>query len=183
VYGWEPGIGDPTLYGWVTVAAYAFAALACWRARRAAPSAERPAWLVLAVGLAFLAVNKQLDLQSLMTAMGRTIAKAQGWYEHRRPFQALFIAAIAGAGLIGMVLLLRSYRRASLALQGALAGAVLLCVFIVIRASSFERMDQFINSHLAGVRANHAMELGGIAIIAACALAALQPKARRRRRR
>ena len=182
MYGWEPGIGDPTLYGWVTVAAYALAALACWRAHRAAPRAERRAWLVLAVGMAFLAINKQLDLQSLMTAIGRGTARAHGWYEHRRPAQTLFIAAMAGAGLIGMVLLLRSYRRAGLALQGALAGAVLLCVFILIRASSFEKMDQFINSHLAGVRANHAMELGGIAIIAACALAALQPKVKKRRR-
>ena len=27
MFGWEPGIGDPTLYGWLTVAAYAFAGL------------------------------------------------------------------------------------------------------------------------------------------------------------
>jgi hypothetical protein len=182
VYGWEPGIGDPTLYGWVTVAAYAVAALACWRAFRSAPRAERRAWLVLTVGMAFLAVNKQADLQSLLTALGRGVARAHGWYEHRRSFQALFIAAMAGAGLIVLILLLRSYRRASLALQGALAGAVLLCMFILIRASSFEKMDHFINTHLAGVRANHAMELGGIAIIAACAFGAIQPKARKRLR-
>jgi hypothetical protein len=181
LFGWKPEIGDPTVYGWLTVAAYAITALACWWAHRSAPRAERQAWLALALLMAFLAVNKQLDLQSLMTAIARDMAKAEGWYDHRRPVQALFIAALGGAGMIGLVLLLRSYRRATLALQGALAGAVVLFVFILIRASSFEKMDVLINSRLAGVRANHAMELGGIAIIAACALAAMQAKVKRRR--
>jgi hypothetical protein len=30
--GWRPGIGDPSIGGWVTVAAYFVAAIACWRA-------------------------------------------------------------------------------------------------------------------------------------------------------
>jgi hypothetical protein len=127
-----------------------------------------------------LAINKQLDLQSLMTAVGRRTAKAEGWYEHRRPLQALFIVAMASAGVAGLAVVLRSYRRSSLALQGALAGAVLLFVFILIRASSFEKMDAFINSHISGVRTNHMMELGSVAIIATCALAAGFRRARRR---
>jgi hypothetical protein len=177
LFGWKPQIGDPTVYGWLTVAAYAAAALFCWRAHLGAPRAERRAWLGLALLMAFLAVNKQLDLQSLVTAVGRGMAKAEGWYERRRPIQAFFIIAMAGAGVVSVALILRSYRRASLALQGALAGAILLLVFILIRASSFEKMDHFINSSISGARANHVMELGGIGIIAACALVA----ARRRR--
>jgi hypothetical protein len=31
---WEPGIGDPTFVGWVTVVAYVIAAYLCWRAAR-----------------------------------------------------------------------------------------------------------------------------------------------------
>jgi hypothetical protein len=31
---WSPGIGDPSVVGWVTVAAYFVAALLCWRAYR-----------------------------------------------------------------------------------------------------------------------------------------------------
>jgi hypothetical protein len=180
LFGWNAQIGDPTVVGWLTVAAYAAAALFCWRAHLGGARAERRAWLGLALLMVFLAVNKQLDLQSLMTAVGRDMAKAQGWYERRRPIQALFIIAMAGAGLVGLGILLRSYRRASLALQGALAGAAVLFVFILIRASSFEKMDLFINSHLAGVRANHAMEVGGIGIIAGCALAAGFRRTRRR---
>ena len=172
MFGWKPQIGDPTVYGWLTVVAYAAAALLCWRAHLGAPRSERRLWLGLALLMAFLAANKQLDLQSLMTAAGRGMAKAEGWYERRRPIQAIFIIAMALAGVAGVALILRSYRRASLALQGALAGAVVLLVFILIRASSFEKMDSFINSSISGARANHLMELGGIGIIAGCALGA-----------
>ena len=72
---WRPGIGDPTFLGWVTVAAYFAAALACGRAwrldRRARLAGDRSSsptfWLILSLLLAFLGINKQLDLQSLLT--------------------------------------------------------------------------------------------------------------------
>jgi hypothetical protein len=52
--------------------------------------------------MAFLAANKQLDLQSLMTAADRGMTKAEGWYERRRPIQAIFIIAMALAGVAGV---------------------------------------------------------------------------------
>ena len=62
MFGWEPGIGDPTVYGWVTVAAYALGALFCWQASRSGAPREQRFWLVLTAIMAFLCVNKQLDL-------------------------------------------------------------------------------------------------------------------------
>jgi len=54
-------------------------------------------WALLALLMAFLAINKELDLQSAFTVAGRCLAKAQGWYEERRDFQRHFIfALIAG---------------------------------------------------------------------------------------
>ena len=77
VAAWRPGIGDPTAVGWATVVFY-----------------------LVALGL-----NKQLDLQSLLTAVGRDIAVAQGWYAQRKGVQLVFVAVVAlvGMGAIGLI--------------------------------------------------------------------------------
>ena len=110
--GWRPGIGDPTVLGRITVAAYFAAMAACarvWRLDRRASRAGAPAsptlWLVLAVLLGLLGVNKQLDLQSLLTEIGRTLARRQDWYARRREVQAAFIAGIGVASLAALAAL------------------------------------------------------------------------------
>lgn len=168
--GWTPTIGDPTIYGWVTVFAYGVAALLCWKARPTGNHSEERAWAALSLLLAALAINKQLDLQTLLTDVGRTTAKAHGWYRDRRIVQAAFIAALIAAAVVGVIYLFRTYRDACLALRGALAGTVVLFAFVLVRASSFYKVDLLINSSLAGVRTNHVMELGGIVVVAGCAL-------------
>src|ERR1700733_11930900 len=99
---WRPGIGDPTVVGWVTVVAYLVAALGCgWAAfkepttdsrRRGKPAAF---WLVLAVLLTLLGINKQLDLQSWLTQVARQAMKAMALYQDRRTYQVAFIGAVA----------------------------------------------------------------------------------------
>ena len=172
MFGWEPGIGDPSLYGWVTVAAYAFGALCCWRASRRGFKSERRFWLLLACSMAFLCVNKQLDLQTLFTDIGRTEAKTHGWYSHRHEYQVAFIVAVAILSLVAILALLRKARRASVPVRGAIIGFGLLLLFVLVRASSFHKVDWLIGRDLGGFRANHLMELGGIAIVTLFALAA-----------
>jgi heme/copper-type cytochrome/quinol oxidase subunit 3 len=170
---WRPGIGDPTPLGWATAVAYLVGAVACaWASRRErrAGTGGAATWLVLAALMAALGVNKQLDLQTAFTAAGRRLAKAQGWYEQRRAYQAAFIAVVAGAGLLALAVLgwftRRHWRR-----QGfALLGVVLLVVFVVIRASSFHRVDQMLGARLGTLRLNHVLELGGIACVGLGAL-------------
>ena len=181
MYGWTPGIGDPTVYGWVTVAAYALGALCCWRASTRAPSRERRFWLVLSLIMAFLCVNKQLDLQTLLTSFGRFEAKAYGWYDDRHEYQIAFIVALAAASALAVIAMVVRARRASGAVRGAIAGLAVLLLFILVRASSFHKVDWFINLHLRGIRANHLLELGGIAVVTAFALAAATKKKGRRR--
>ena len=92
---WEPTIGDPTFMGWFTVAAYFVAAVVCGAAARTLrtrlPEAERrrqPAvWWAVFVLMAALGVNKQLDLQSWFTAVGRAVAHEQGWFDRRAAVQ------------------------------------------------------------------------------------------------
>jgi hypothetical protein len=181
VFGWTPGIGDPTIYGWVTVAAYALGTLCCWRASRLAPSSERRFWLLLTLVLAFLCVNKQLDLQSLFTGFGRFEAKAHGWYDVRHKYQVAFIVILAVASVIAVLAMLMRASRARGAVRGAIVGLSFLLLFVLVRASSFHKVDWFINLHVRGIRANHLLELGGIGIVTVFALGAVTKKKRRRR--
>ena len=76
-FSWRPGIGDPTIGGWVTVVLYILACLSCWRTGGAVRFRERVvgqeshAWLATALLFALLGVNKQLDLQTALTEFGR----------------------------------------------------------------------------------------------------------------
>jgi len=112
--GWRPGIGDPTFLGWFTVFAYFAAAVPCFLTfrhelafqrdpltARSAPFLRPHLWLGLSILLVLLGFNKQLDLQSAITSIGRGIARSGGWYEHRRTLQALFILVFFLATLAG----------------------------------------------------------------------------------
>ena len=173
-YRWSPGLGDPTVFGWLTVLTYlAAAGFAFQRARdefAAIPPEKgelKRFWLAIAILLFFLAFNKQLDLQSLLTAAGRCVAQDQGWYGDRRRIQAGFILAlsVAGVGIFGLALwaLRRHIRRQWL----VLTGLFILIVFVVMRASSFHHMDQFINARFLGIRMNWLFELGSLGMIIA----------------
>lgn len=175
---WSPGIGDPHPMGWVTVGVYLLAGLAAALvARRGAfPAAsrgrERMFWTLAALLLLFLSVNKQLDLQSFMTAAGRCMAQAQGWYENRRVVQVAFILVLAGTGVLVFLGLMRLLR-GTLARTGlALLGLVLVTVFVVIRAAGFHHMDVLIDTRVAGMRMNWLLELPGPLMVLAAALRA-----------
>ena len=173
---WVPGIGDPTIIGWVTVAVYFIVALICFKAvflsnihyRQNKPGSDKSIlvfWNFLAFILIFLGFNKQLDLQSLLTQIGRDIAVEQGWYKSRRTVQVIFVISIGLIGVATFTYLIRTYRNTNSSVKIALTGCVILFSFIFIRASSFHHIDIFISMKLAGVRMNGALELGGLAII------------------
>lgn len=164
---WHAGIGDPTIFGWLTVFAYL---LAVWRCVVKANESKEIGtnyqfWLFLAAGLLFLGINKQLDLQSWLTETMRDSAKAHGWYAHRRPVQIVFIGLL-GLGMLSALLSLRlflanSWRHNKI----AWLGVVLLCTFIVMRAASFHHFDILINHDILGLKINVILELGGILLI------------------
>lgn len=184
---WDPVIGDPSAMGWLTVAAYAAAAaLALAASARVPPGAparglERGFWLAAAAALALLAANKQLDLQSFLTATGRCLAKAQGWYEDRRAVQAGVIAALSAAVLVAGAGLTWRLRRTLRRTGPAVAGLVLIAAFVLVRAVGFHHVDALIDLRLGTARMNWVLELGGIAVFAAGGLRALALGRRRAR--
>ena len=164
---WHVGIGDPTIFGWITVLMYFVTA---WRCVVKADESKEfggsyQFWLFLAAGLLFLGINKQLDLQSWLTDTMRDLAKVHGWYEHRKAVQITFIGLLA----FGMAIVLFSLRLffANSWRHNKIAwiGIVLLCTFIVMRAASFSHFDILINHDILGIKINVILELGAIALI------------------
>ena len=168
---WSPGIGDPHIMGWITVAVYAACALAALhlsiRNPFNGPGAwrERLFWAGVCALMACLAVNKQLDLQTLMTAIGRCHAKLNGWYNERQAMQRGFIRALAlGAFLLalGTAWFLRaSLRRNAL----AVLGLAFVLGFVVIRAVGFHDVDHLISTEVMSIRVNWILELSGLVLI------------------
>jgi hypothetical protein len=164
---WSPGIGDPTVGGWVTVVLYALAVVSCWMTVRRLKrgSQEKRIWWAITILFVALGINKQLDLQSALTEIGRMVAVSQGWYSRRRGVQVEFIVAVAGCALVAIVTLLIWVRKSPLPTWLALAGVTLVIGFVVIRAASFHHVDRFIRSTILGVRWNWVLEMGGISIV------------------
>jgi hypothetical protein len=175
---WRPGLGDPTIVGFLTTLAYFAAAGVCalaWRRERfiaaAVPAAIKPRfWLALALVMAALGINKQLDLQTLFTQLGRDAALAGGWYKQRHIAQVAFILVLATAGATFTALacwyLRRSWRRYAL----AIIGIAYLLIFILIRASSFHHTEYLLfRLPYAGRWVSRTLELGGIAFVGLCA--------------
>ncbi|MEM1108002.1 MAG: hypothetical protein AAGH99_04845 [Planctomycetota bacterium] len=179
---WRPGIGDPSLGGWVTVAAYLVVGLMAWRRgwverkrggngggiiRGRGWGRASVFWLIAGAALVLLAVNKQLDLQSLVTDVGRVWAHEAGWFEERRRVQRLFVIGVAGVGLlvglVGVWWVWPVRRRCGL----GLLGMVWLGTFVVVRAASFHHFDGLLGERVAGLKWNWIAELGGIVLVAA----------------
>jgi len=161
---WHPGIGDPTFMGWFTVVVYG---LACWLCLQCALRLRPQVfWWTVTLALLALGINKQLDLQTWVTEMGRDMAQHDGWYGRRHDIQIAFIIGVTGAGAAVACLLgwaLQGYWRRYLRVW---SGLVLLLTFIVVRAASFHHVDQFLMADIGGLRMNWVFELGGLALIA-----------------
>lgn len=168
--GWRPGIGDPTMAGWLTVFAYLIASFLCWRAARHSLPAwakmgnPKPVilWVSFSILLLLLGINKQLDLQTWFTQFGRALAQEQGWYEQRRLAQFVFIVVFATGGIVLMGTFLWLSRGSFRDYRISMLGGIFLTCFVLVRAASFHHVDQLLSVRLAGLKLNWILEISGI---------------------
>ncbi len=160
--------------GWVTVLVYlSVAALSLAVALRAPFPArtrrkERRFWALLAAVLLLLAVNKQLDVQSCVTALGQCLAREQGWYKSRRLVQMTVIFGLVLAMLgfaLGLGRVMRGTRN-----RLALIGLVAVLGFVAIRAMGFHPVDALIGADALHLRLHWLFELSGPVLILLAAL-------------
>jgi hypothetical protein len=109
----------------------------------------------------------QLDIQSLLTDVARSVAKEQGWYDDGRLYQLLFVTAVALAGSSILVGLAWTYRSRPW-IEAALLGSACICTFAVLRAASFGRLD-ILGSSAPWSNLSQFLELLDIAIVALAA--------------
>jgi hypothetical protein len=167
---WAPGIGDPTVAGWITVVAYFAVTLQCVANWAISQSRERWIWFGITICMAFLCINKQLDLQTWLTQAGRDYARAHGWYEVRRPYQIGFVAALTVLSLIA-VALLRIHLAASWSrFWLAITGITGLLFFVIMRAATVHHVDILLGMDLGKLTINNVLELTAIGTVAAGAL-------------
>ena len=103
---WYWGLGDPDAGAVFVTALYLLTSILCLLVARrlgrtvlptevSKARSEATFWLVLAGILLLLGINKQADLQSLLTLYGRELVKQAGLYEIHRTLQVVFIAGVA----------------------------------------------------------------------------------------
>ncbi len=175
-FHWRPEIGDPTPMGWLTTIAYALAAYASLSAARRAgrapglPVGSQAVWLLVMVLMVFLSLNKQLDLQSLLTEAGRILSFKLGFYEQRREFQKWFmigLLAVSSLGSLSTLIFFRGFWKQHLIL---VSGLFLVIAYVVLRAASFQHIDHLLGRHLENPRTGGLLETGGIALVLLAAL-------------
>jgi hypothetical protein len=164
-FTWRPGIGDPTIGGWVTVILYFFAVWSAWKTAHSAISSERQLWCAISILFIGLGINKQLDLQTAFTELGRMVAFDQGWYGERRTVQLWFIAGVALTCIFIAIILLIWVRKSPIPTRLALIGTTIVLTFVLIRAASFHHIDRFIGNRILGFKWNWVVEMSGIAIV------------------
>jgi hypothetical protein len=158
-------IHDQGPLAWLVVAGYLIAAFLAFRAAPAIAGRERGFWVATGIVMVVLGINKQLDLQSDLTDIGRAAAHSEGWYGWRRDVQGLFLLLMALATATIVALLWRWLRDSSPSAKVAAMGLVILLAFIFVRAASFHHIDYWVTIRIAGLRSGWWLELLGIAVI------------------
>lgn len=170
-------IGDPSLLGWLTVGLYLICLTLCCLnlLQSLQATTNRPLliwfWGGIAILMLFMGFNKQLDLQSWFTAVGRHLATSQGWYADRRLFQAIFVLVFTALACGVGTFVLFAFRRVLRQNLLALAGILTLSVFVLVQAASFHHVSFFPKGHLTRMLVHCVLEVGGILLI--CTAAAL----------
>jgi len=169
---WQLSYGDKTIFSWIIVFLYLLAAYTSFRLGAALSksnqsifSYENIFWYFISGLMIFLAFNKQLDLQSLLTILARDAAIRNGWWAVRRSYQFWFIGgmlAMSTGLLIFFIYILRGTIKNNYL---AIMGLFLLLVFILVRAISFHHFDKLIGLSFIGIEINFMLEFSGIILI------------------
>ncbi len=123
-----------------------------------------------------LAVNKEFNLRGLFEQGFRALAKAENWYEKRRPMQFVVAVALPSVlALIGAIFLATKGRAFFRAQKVALVGWLLLFVYFALRqCQEWKPMLRVLDAiHYHDWRL--ALEVAGILLVGLSAVAACMP--------
>jgi hypothetical protein len=128
------------------------------------------AWFVTAALLAAIGANAVARIDLLVIYQLREVARAQGWYEHRRAWQLLALGALAVAALLALRGSRDWLRAAWSRCAAAVLGVALLTGVALVRAVSYHATDRALDLHVLGVSTGRLLEFAGLGLTAACAV-------------
>ena len=188
---WYWGLGDPDAGAVVVTGLYLLTSIACLLVakqlrrlhskllRRFDSKSEATFWIVLAIVLLLLGINKQADLQSLITMYGRDLIKYVGLYSVRRTFQIAFIALVAIIAMLSVSISLWAVCRWTWPCHLAAIGLGIQAAFLVIRAASFHHVDRLLGLRMADMKINLIVESIGLVLMLLAAVGRLRMAAGR----
>jgi hypothetical protein len=181
---WKASIAQADMADWLTVAAYMLAAFMSARAARQAwhrrEAGERMFWWFTAVLMVLFGINELLDLQTLLTFIGRAHAKANGWYAVHRSVQYAFVVSLGVVALLACTVTLWLTRRMQSEVRLAIIGLIFIGLFVLLRAAWLNHLDEILGGGAPEFNWGSIQEMAGILIVAAAA--ALYIRARRSKR-
>ena len=158
-------MGDLTPLGLVTTALYILASVLCFARARSAQATREPrlrAFFVAAMAmLLVLGINKQADLQLIVSDIGRNLLHSTGLYDQRSWFQLSLVAVLSLAVLVGTMLLVRLAGN-SRAAWTTLVGVALVLAYALVRAISFDVGD--LRIYHEDVNVTWILEVSGLVI-------------------
>ena len=168
---WRSSIAYADLADWVTFATCFIAAALSARAARQAETGGRDStfWRITAMLLVLLGINELLDLQTLLTLVGREHARANGWYEDRRSVQYIFVLALGVVAVLAGVAMLRLIGRTHASVRLALAGLLFIGLFVLLRAASFHHLNEILGRGAPEFNWGTIQEMAGILIVTVAA--------------
>jgi len=137
---------------------------------------QRLFWWFIAAAMLFMAINKQLDLQTIFFSLAKSIFIALDLYDVRRGYQLLFAL---GFVLVVAFLLVSTFIRLLPVIKKhilAIFGLLFLGIYIVVRIFAVNRLGQAIDPLSQGIPVEYLFEFGGVFLIILNAIILLRLK-------
>jgi hypothetical protein len=166
---WVTSLGDPTLFGWFTVASYALAAYFCWRTSTVSSGRDRQVWRIFMVVMVTLGLNKQLDLQLLFFQEARRVFMVLADHKERALLRVMFIAITTTIALCAIVVFWRRYGFTNKQVKWGTLGMTILVIFGIVRSLSFNRFGLVYVEETTSETVNFFLENLGVLLIWASA--------------
>ncbi|MBN2715723.1 MAG: hypothetical protein JXX14_07690 [Deltaproteobacteria bacterium] len=188
---WRPKVGDPYPLAWATVFTYMLASVACAlcavRARHIFGNKDlkthRFIWWFISTILLFLAVNKQLDLQTLFTQVMKLLAKHWDIYELGKRSQKYFLLGMGIISLGGLIWILWRIRKTWRKYVILMLGALMIVRFVLVRAGTFYGVGMpKLSVFTGGLKLNWLIEILGALTLATAAIVNIATGRRKQRK-
>jgi hypothetical protein len=167
---WDAAIRHAGWHAMALAFGYALAGMLCCAAAFATRRDDSRGWLLAAGLLTLIGVNSVVRFDLLAIFALRAVAHAQGWYEQRRVWQLIGLAAVAVAGVLALGELRVRLRDVWARCAGAVVGVGLLTGIATLRAISHHVTDIAFGVHLLGISTGRLLEFAGLGLTATSAL-------------